>query len=394
VWWLPTLAGMWRRLLPKQGPMLLRLFEKRPPLDRRLGEPQGSPQRRCPAPTIKCPNLIHWSRSPLRSCVVTAGNMSPEVSPFPIPSDVLDWLRRVFAECNDAVTRRIAAMPTTHETSLDMTLIESVSATPTPVVTNSGWSVALQTHYLGGGRHFAYDEMFPRRWEIADIGILVMFRRGGKLLRTKIALLQSKRLYPHEIEWDEDSPLDYLIGFARLQTADDDWASISSTRRFTFTAQSQYKALRMGDNQFIAMAAYEAQQRVQLHYLLYNPPRLGFSREIPSPMGDNLAEDNEFGCRVLPLRSMHPALAVLQVGQAPSVANLPPPSSLPYGRIDGLPGWRLEDFIVDLVVGCKEGYIANSRHDRGLEYIFSRRTGPISAALALTINAPMEFEFD
>jgi len=28
--------------------------------------------------------------------------------------------------------------------------------------------------------------------------------------------LQSKRLYPDEQEWDEDSPLDYMVGFRRI----------------------------------------------------------------------------------------------------------------------------------------------------------------------------------
>jgi hypothetical protein len=50
--------------------------------------------------------------------------------------------------------------------------------------------------------------------------------------------------------------------------------------------------------------------------------------------------------------------------------------------------WRLEHFVVDLLLGCETGYIANSPNDSGLNYIFNRRTAPISAALALTIDAP------
>jgi len=48
----------------------------------------------------------------------------------------------------------------------------------------------------------------------------------------------------------------------------------------------------------------------------------------------------------------------------------------------------LEHFVVDLVLECEAGYIASSPDDGGLNYIFNRRTGPISAALALTIDAP------
>jgi len=31
-----------------------------------------------------------------------------------------------------------------------------------------------------------------------------------------VALLQSKLLYPGELDWDEDSPWDYMVGFRRL----------------------------------------------------------------------------------------------------------------------------------------------------------------------------------
>ncbi len=48
----------------------------------------------------------------------------------------------------------------------------------------------------------------------------------------------------------------------------------------------------------------------------------------------------------------------------------------------------LEHFVVDLLLECETGYIATSPSDGGLDYIFNRRTGPISAALAVTIDAP------
>jgi len=44
--------------------------------------------------------------------------------------------------------------------------------------------------------------------------------------------------------------------------------------------------------------------------------------------------------------------------------------------------------VVDLLLNCETGYIASSPSDGGLNYIFNRRSGPISAAIALTIDAP------
>jgi hypothetical protein len=74
-----------------------------------------------------------------------------------------------------------------------MCFIAEVSEHSAPVKFSSGWLVRLETHFLGGGRYWG-------RWEIADIGVLVVFRRAAVVQQTKIALLQSKRLYPVEAQ--------------------------------------------------------------------------------------------------------------------------------------------------------------------------------------------------
>ncbi len=118
--------------------------------------------------------------------------------PIPIPADVRAWLHGVFVGCNGRVARTITQVPTTHEVPLDMTFIQHFLGVSAPRRFPSGWTVEISTHYLGGGRHFSEWDDFPRRWEIADIGMLVIFRQAGKMLRSKVALLQSKRLYPDE----------------------------------------------------------------------------------------------------------------------------------------------------------------------------------------------------
>jgi hypothetical protein len=66
-----------------------------------------------------------------------------------------------------------------------MTLIEQLSQYAAPFRFSSDWLVRLETHYLGGPRYWGI-------WEIADVGLLVVFRRKGVVERTKLALLQSK----------------------------------------------------------------------------------------------------------------------------------------------------------------------------------------------------------
>lgn len=46
--------------------------------------------------------------------------------------------------------------------------------------------------------------------------------------------------------------------------------------------------------------------------------------------------------------------------------------------------WRLEHLVTELLLECETGYIAGSHSDGSLNYIFNRRTGPISAALAIS----------
>src|SRR6266566_8321991 len=102
-----------------------------------------------------------------------------------LPRDLVTWLQRVFQICNVSVSAKLSRIPTMHEAFLDLTLIECLTRVEAPVLFPSGWRITLETHFLGGFPMF-------RSWEIADIGFLLMLRRRGRLVRSKVALLQSK----------------------------------------------------------------------------------------------------------------------------------------------------------------------------------------------------------
>jgi hypothetical protein len=269
-----------------------------------------------------------------------------------------------------------------------MAFIEHFASMAAPFRFPSGWVVEISTHYLGGGRHFGDWPEFPRRWEIADIGFLVLFRQAGKLLRSKVALLQSKRLYPDELEWDEDSPLDYTIGFRRLFKENDDWADVTAARSFSFTPKSRYKALMTGVHQYTAIAQYETARNIPVYYLLYQPWQVPHTVVFPLTNDFHVTGVCEVGCRVVPARKLREALAGQPEGHSPAYDELRFALDSPFdtGQYQG--GWRMEHFVVDLLLECEAGYIANSPSDGGLNYLFNRRTGPISAALAITIDAP------
>src|SRR5262245_56370190 len=96
-----------------------------------------------------------------------------------LPEEIIDWFREVFSECNQRIARKLCLVPSSPEESLDMTFVEHFTQFGAPRRFGSGWTVRIDTHFLGGLRHWY------RRWEIADIGLLVHYRRGGKLLQSK-----------------------------------------------------------------------------------------------------------------------------------------------------------------------------------------------------------------
>jgi len=208
------------------------------------------------------------------------------------------------------------------------------------------------------------------------------------LIRSKVALLQSKRLYPDEQDWDEDNPFDYMIGFRRLLKPDDDWASVVAPRRFGFTAESRYKALMTGVPQYAAIRQYETQRGIPVYYLLYHPLRIPHAVVLPLTADYQLSGSCDIGCRVIPADHLWAALVGRPDGHIPAYDELLRSLAGPFTRGEHSVGWRLEHFVVDLLLECETGYIANSPEDGGLNYIFNRRAGPISAALALTIDAP------
>lgn len=309
--------------------------------------------------------------------------------PVPIPPDVSTWLLGVFGDCNRRVSTIVTNVPTTHETPLDMSFIQSFLDVSAPHRFDSGWTVQISTHYLGGGRHWAEFDDWPRKWEIADIGLLVLFRQGGKLLRSKIALLQSKRLYADELDLDEDNPLDYMIGFGRLYQPDDEWRDVLEPRQFTFTEASRYQALMIGTHQYNAIRGYEEQRQIPVYYMLYNPLCVPSTTALPLVPGNRKEGDACIvGCRVVPARDLRQVLDGRADGGSPTYGDLTSSIASGFDAAPSNAGWRLEDFVVKLLLECETGYIAAGSNDSGLNYVFNRRTGPISAALAVTLDAP------
>ena len=292
------------------------------------------------------------------------------------PNSVIHYVRRAFAAANRRVGAKILSTPNCPEPSLDMTLVEALSHYSGARVVAPGWIVRLDVHYLGGLRHFY-------GWEIADIGIMVFAKSAGTVRANKVALLQSKRLYPLRHGILEETEADYQIGMGRLLPGAPTLPSLSSPYLFEFTPKSRYQALAVDDEQYRAIAEYEAKRHLPVHYLLYNSWSVPVSYALPIVGNSTLSRASNGGARVIPATAIRRALKNSPSGYCPSFDDV---STLVSSARAHKNGWRLEHFVSRLVLGCREGALFEDLSDENVFALFNRRSGPISAAVSVTIE--------
>ena len=296
-----------------------------------------------------------------------------------IPEVVIDYVRGVFAVANDKVSRTMDAHPSMHEESFDHMLIMELSAAPPAFFANERIGVAIESHWLGGRRMW-------HRWEIADIAFFIILRRSGHLQMRKVALLQTKRLYSREIPVSELERADFEIGIGRIADRTDPSRPISTRRQFTFDGDCVYGAMRAGDHQIEAIDHYFDDRGIPVYYGLYNPTSLPFSAEYPALAGTASAAVNAVGCRVLPSEVVHAVVAGLPEGRAPTADSLLLNPPIDPADTDSSRGWRLERFIADEVLRCREGRLFEDATDENLRSLLYARSAPIQAAITITID--------
>lgn len=302
--------------------------------------------------------------------------MTSAPTPVDVPGDVVDWVTDTFRGCNIRISEKLTNNPNLPEESLDLTWIEHFSQFASPVTLGSSWTVKVETHFLGGLRHF-------RKWEIADIGVLLFIRRGGRVTTSKVALLQSKRLYPTTNRvWEEDR-IDYVRGFARLADPEDLRTSIAVEAEFEFNEDCRFGALVAGSDQVRAIADYERGNDLLVYYQLYSPWSLPTVQRIPLSSFARPSGELTHGVTVVPASRVHRFLAGQGDGHRPTLRDLSVASdeAFPYG-------WPLEYFAGELFLKCREGSPFETIGDERVQNLFYRRSGPIAAAIAITVEEP------
>lgn len=305
------------------------------------------------------------------------------MEPWPgIPEDVVAWFRSAFEQANRRVCERLANLPNIRETSLDDGLIEALIPDSAPRLLPSGAIVRMDTHNIGGLRrlgapHWDWDLPQRRRWETADIAILVFVYRRDTLIAKKIGLLQSKRLFPTNQDVDDEDEIGFLHGMNAFIRRDGHQAAAALHRAYSFDASCAYSAIHAGDRQVGLIDTLNRDFGKGVYYLLYNPPELPFSVNYPLRQRIRV-EDMPIGNRVLDADDVHRVLAGLADGQTPTFAQLQAGS--------GARNWPLETWAADLLLTCQVGQQFDDSNDDRVRYFLERRSGPIGAALAVSIT--------
>jgi hypothetical protein len=294
------------------------------------------------------------------------------LSPIELSGDVIDYIRSIFVIANDKLCDRVGQQPNVHEESLDLAFLDAISSYSGPHRTVSDTVVDIDVHFVGAGWHL-------ERSEVADIGIIATFRRLSALLRTKVLLLQSKRLYPREADFVE------AHGFPRpgdfMYLVPPGGRDIRSPRSFRFDLECCYRALQVGDRQWAAIAEFERRHEIPVHYLLYHPGDVPSEVVVPVQLPLPERRAPSVGTRVMSAAAVRSGTATHPRNYAPSFQELAGSATEP--------GTSMPEFMVDDLLGCREGYVPeNFSSNLGIQSIFYARDWPIVSAILIDIDLP------
>lgn len=297
------------------------------------------------------------------------------MTPWPIiPKDAVKYFRSVFAEANRVASERIVNIPNIRETSLDDALIDALIPYSPPKLLKSGAVVAMDIHNIGGLRRL-------HRWETADVAILIFIYRGKRMIAQKIAMLQTKRLYPANNEVLDDDPVGFRYGMNAFLNKDTQSPLSVLNRTFVFDESCVYGALNADSEQVEAIDTLNSNFGSSVFYMFYNPPVLPAKVVYPIRAKRQI-KNVQLGCRVFLSTEVHTVLGKLQKGASPTFKMI---------TKDGAKSnWRLESWIADLVLACKAGQRFDAKNQAKIANLLERRSGPIGAAIAVSIALPAD----
>ncbi|MBW4541629.1 MAG: hypothetical protein KME43_21155 [Myxacorys chilensis ATA2-1-KO14] len=294
-----------------------------------------------------------------------------------LPNDVKNFLKQLFWECNRKISFQLSTFPNAHEEALDLLFISHFAHMQGAIKFNSNWTLRIDAHFIGGGRHF-------RTWEVADIGLMAMFRKNGRITRSKLTFLQSKKLYASSLKYKPQDPY-FRAGLGRLLVTEKEHRELVKTTLLKYSEASKYKALKLKSKQEEAMRVFSSHHNITLHYLLYNPSLIPWEIKIPVE-GWPTIDENKVGCRVISKPFLDANFQDKEVNYSPSYKDIKDAFNKNFSDQESGAGWTMETFICDLFIDGKEGLVADSPNFQTMLGIMSQKTSPISSALSITFD--------
>jgi hypothetical protein len=282
----------------------------------------------------------------------------------------------LLSECNRRISFQLATFPNAHEEALDLMFISHFVSMQGAIRFGSHWTVRIDAHYIGGGRHY-------RTWEVADIGLMAIFRRAGKIQRSKLTFLQSKKLYASPLKLQEFDPY-HRMGMGRLLVTEEEHRELVQSKLLKYTETSRYRALQLGSEQQTAMHEFSTRYGIGIHYLLYNPSVIPWQIKTPVEQVPSIPENN-VGCRVIPKRLVD-NMASKEARHSPSYADIGRAFAKEFAGSSDTAGWRIEGFICDHFITGAEGLVDDSPNFQTMIGLLNQKSSPISSALSITFD--------
>jgi hypothetical protein len=302
---------------------------------------------------------------------------SSERADLQLPEDVRQFLVSLFSECNNRISFQLSAFPNAHEEALDLLFISHFAHMQGAITFGSQWTLRIDAHYIGGGRHY-------RTWEVADLGLMVVFRQNGKIVRSKLAFFQSKKLYASNVQFKNYDPY-FREGMGRLLVTDEEHDEFVKPRLLRYSETSRYKALQLGDEQHEAISAFSRRFEVPIQYLLYNPALIPW--EIRTPVeGLPKISENKVGARIISKELLDGMARKKASGYAPSYKDVRDTFRRVSVHDESEAGWRMEDFICDSLIDGNVCLIDDSPNFQQIVGILTQKSSPVSSALSITFD--------
>ena len=266
------------------------------------------------------------------------------------------------------------AVPNIRETTLDDVFVQTLIPNMAPRILASGAVVRLDVHNIGGIRQF-------RKWEIADIAIIVYVIMKGQIIARKIGLLQAKRLFPKNGDVTGSDPIGFSYGLNAHLHPEESPTSMLLARAFSFDMDCSYSSLKSESNQIVAMKEFEAESGQVVFYLLYNPPSVPTTVAYPVGSQPSRRVKPTLGCRVVSSATVNDLLKSKKPGQSLSLAEVDP-------KLRPRNESRLEYWVADLLLRCRVGRQFKEHDEESILPLVERRSGPIGASIAVNIELP------